>query len=163
MQTKTMMPLFLSERMRLYCSTILAIATMAGAFFLPPLFLLSIFFTVQIIVKCFTADEDTNMSFAECLIVGPLKLSVATLMIGEGLPVLDSGVGVAWIGVALLFLYSGMQNMYWVVRSGRFSVSSGNVVQRTSKHHMKAVKTEEALLADLFSSVDGTDFMDKEK
>lgn len=163
MQTKTMMPLFLSERVRMLCSVILVIVTMMGSFFLSPLTILSVFFTVQVFVKIFTQDDNTNMPFSEVLIVGPLKLAVAVLMIGLGLPVLDSGAGLAWIGVALLFLYSGMQNMYWVVRSGWFSVSSGTAAQTTSKQQMKAVKAEDALLADLFSSIDGTDFMDKEK
>lgn len=142
---------------------ILVIVTMMGAFFLAPLTILAVFFTVQVFVKIFTQDDNTNMPFAEILIVSPLKLAVAILMIGLGLPVLDSGAGLAWIGVALLFLYSGMQNMFWIVRSGLFSVSSGDAVQRTTRQQMKAVKDEDALLADLFSSIDGTDSTDKEK
>jgi hypothetical protein len=165
MQSKTMPTLLLSPQVRMACSFFLVLLTAVATLFYSSFAVLSVFFSTQVVVKAATFPKTSIVPFTESLIIGPLKMLVATLMIGLGLPTLDSGAGLAWIGVALLFIYSGMQNMYWVFRSGRlaFQTVPAGDVPTTTRQQMKAEKEEDQLLADLFSSLDNPDSARKEQ
>jgi hypothetical protein len=99
------------------------------------------------------SSETRGTPFVEALFFGPINLAVAALMIMAGIPTDDTVFSLLWIGVSLLFAFSGVKYLYSVMKSNvRYAPANGPIV--TARQKEKTVKMEEQLVHDLFSFVD---------
>lgn len=125
-----------------------------------PCLLLALYFVYQAIIQYFTYHEQkTESRFMEDFWTGPIKLAVALYMVTSAIPSENTAWGLVWIGVAVLFMLSGIRSLYLVMKSsGEETASTPSGLDTVSFKQLKKLeKQQEVLMADIAAFLDRPD------
>lgn len=152
------------NKIKVIASGLALAVSLLAALGYPPVYILSLFFLYQTSVQFIAYFMlDVESRFVEDFWVGSAKLALPVAMIASGIPKENSFWGLVWIGIAVLFMVSGIRSLHFAAKSFRGgSETAPSAPSPVSTRQSKKVeKQEEALLADLAAFLDDPDSSNK--
>jgi hypothetical protein len=125
-----------------------------------PFLILTTFYLYHSVVRAalYVKNDGRFPPVLDDLFNAPAKIATSGFMVMEGIPTENQFSPFLWIGIAMLFLYSGCKGFYMLTRSG------GNVLEVvtpivvvSAKEQKKATRLEENLRSDLQAFLDDFD------
>lgn len=161
---KTTEQILVLNKIKIIVSALALTVTLLLGLVHPPVYLLSLFFLYQAGVQFTTYIVlEIESRFVEDLWIGSAKLVLAFFMVMSGIPTENTGWGLVWIGIAVLFMVAGIRSLLLVMKgfSGGHETVPSAPSRASVRQLKKSEKQDEALLADLAAFLDDSDSSDK--